>query len=190
MDNCPHYRYNMDCLRVICLLPIGEKLVIVFYHILEKRDREERMKKNPSKILIIDDDPVLIRILEKRLKVDGYEVVGALSGQGGLKRAQEDIPDLILLDLMIPDINGVDVAKQLRSNELTKEIPIICMSVTLGVENDQGDEEIEIDGEFFRVFAKPLHNRKLLSVMRKTINRAKDIQQQKSKKGNKDGSEI
>lgn len=127
--------------------------------------------KSPKKILVVDDDPVMTKLLEKRLKVDGYDVISALSGSDGIAKAIKEKPALIVLDLMIPDINGVDVTKELKKNDGTKTIPIVFISVTLGVENDKGDEKIEIDGEFFRIFAKPLHNRKLLSVIRKEINK-------------------
>jgi CheY-like chemotaxis protein len=128
-------------------------------------------KKPTRKVLVVDDDPGMIRILEKRLRMDGYEVLGALSGKSCLQRAKSELPDIVLLDLMIPDLSGIEVARRLRENPTTKGIPIIFMTVTMGVENDKGNEEINIDGNLYRIFAKPLHDRKLLSTMRKTINR-------------------
>jgi len=81
------------------------------------------------------------------------------------------LPTLILLDLMLPDVGGVEVARSLRSDPRTEQIPVIFMTVTLGVEVDKGDETMEVDGWLYRVFAKPLHRPKLLSEIRKSINR-------------------
>ena len=129
------------------------------------------MKKNPKRILVIDDDPGMIKLLEKWLKVAGKEVIGALSGKSGLKRAKDESLDLILIDLMLPDIGGIEVAQKLKSDASTKDIPLIFISAYIGLENDKGDEKIDIEGHLCPVFAKPLHNPKLLSEIRKSINR-------------------
>ena len=129
------------------------------------------MKKTPKRILVIDDDPGMIKVLEKWLKVAGREVVAALSGKSGLKRAKEESPDLIVIDLMLPDIGGIEVAQKLKADSITEGIPLIFISAYIGLENDQGDEKIDIDGHLCPVFAKPLHNPKLLSEIRKSINR-------------------
>jgi len=102
---------------------------------------------------------------------DGYRVISAVDGSMALRKAKEESPDLILLDLMIPQMNGKQIAISLKDMPETKDIPLIFITATLGVENDKGDEEIDIDGRLCRIFAKPLHNPKLLSVIRKTINR-------------------
>ena len=129
------------------------------------------MKKAPKRILVIDDDPGMIKLLEKWLKVAGKEVIGALSGKSGLKRAKEESLDLILIDLMLPDIGGVEIAQKLKAEAATQNIPLIFISAYIGLENDRGDEKIDIDGYLCPVFAKPLHNPKLLSEIRKSINR-------------------
>ena len=129
------------------------------------------MAKTPKKILVIDDDPNIVRLLEKWLKNAGCQVLGAYNGQVGLEMAQKNPPTLILLDLMLPDIGGLEVAKKLRARPRTGNIPVIFMTVTMGVEIDKGNETIEVDGWLYRVFAKPLHRLKMLSEIRKSINR-------------------
>ena len=129
------------------------------------------MKRPPKRILVIDDDPGMIKLLEKWLKVAGKEVIGALSGKSGLKRAKEEPLDLILIDLMLPDIGGIDVAQKLKADAATQDIPVIFISAYIGLENDKGDEKIDIGGHLCPVFAKPLHNPKLLSEVRRAINR-------------------
>ena len=124
-----------------------------------------------KKVLIIDDDVGQCHILDKWLKNDGYTTIMTATGEEGLNTAKEKLPDCILLDLMLPDVNGIDIAKELLLDSSTKNIPIVFITITMGVENDKGDEEIEVDGAYFRAFAKPLHQRKLLSVVRKEINK-------------------
>ena len=129
------------------------------------------MSKPQRKILVIDDDPNVIKIMEKWLLNDGCAVINAMNGQVGLDKARVELPDLVVSDMMLPDTNGVDVARALKADENTTNIPVIFITVTLGVEVDKGDETIDIDGCLYRIFAKPLHTRKLLSEIKKSINR-------------------
>jgi len=132
------------------------------------------MKKTVRTILVIDDDPNMIRILQKWLQNAGCKVWGALNGTAGIETAQRERPLLILLDLMLPDVGGIEVARRLRCDKQTADIPVIFMTVTMGVEIDKGDETMEVDGWLYRVFAKPLHRQKLLSEIRKSINRRRN----------------
>jgi DNA-binding response OmpR family regulator len=79
-------------------------------------------------ILVVDDDLTLREMYEERLKQDGYIVIGAADGAEALKKAQEENPALVILDIMMPKINGIDVFKQLRSDEKTKGIPIVILT--------------------------------------------------------------
>jgi len=130
------------------------------------------MGNKTQRILIIEDEPGLTLILEKWLKNAGKETVMAYTGKAGLEILQEEIPDLVLLDLMLPDVGGVEVCRQMMEDSRTKDIPIIFMTACIGVETDKGDETMEVDGRYFRAFAKPLHKQKLLSEIRKAINRS------------------
>ena len=129
------------------------------------------MKKTPKKILVIDDDAGMVRLLEKWLRVAGKLVVAASNGTDGFKKAKEEKPNLILLDIGLPDQNGLQIARDLREDPLTQNIPIIFITISIDVKKDKGDQVIMVDGQTYRAFAKPLHNQKLLSEIRKTINR-------------------
>lgn len=72
---------------------------------------------NQAKILLVDDEPDILEILEYNLRKEGYEVATAENGEAGLKRAKEFKPDLIILDIMMPIMDGVEVCRQLRSNK-------------------------------------------------------------------------
>ncbi len=124
-----------------------------------------------KKILIVDDDPGILRLLEKCLpKAHGYEVITALESRKGLELARVHQPDLILLDIMIPDQSGGDLAKELREDPKTQQIPIVFMSVLL---EEEGKKRIEIHGQEYRAVAKPIYLPELLSTIRKAINESK-----------------
>ena len=129
------------------------------------------MKKAAKKILIVDDDAGMIKLLQKWLKVAGYVTVEALDGYTAIDKAESELPDLILLDVLLPDLNGTDVVKQLKLNPKVKDIPIVFMTICINEEDDKGDQKIGVQGESFPAFAKPLHNPKLLAVIRKAINK-------------------
>jgi len=89
---------------------------------------------DPARILVIDDIPQNIRVAEAVLRPQGYEVIGAGSGREGLGRAREDQPDLILLDIMMPDMSGFDVCQALRTDAITSIIPIVIVTASLDQE--------------------------------------------------------
>lgn len=81
-----------------------------------------------QKILLIEDEAALQKTLEKVLTAEGYKTVAALDGEIGIKLAKEENPDLILLDVVLPKINGLEVLEELKSNTETKGIPIIILT--------------------------------------------------------------
>jgi CheY-like chemotaxis protein len=81
-----------------------------------------------SKILIVDDDPDCVELLSIHLLRRGHVVVGAKDGPEALERASWERPDLILLDLRMPAVDGIRVIEILRGNDLTAETPIVLMS--------------------------------------------------------------
>ena len=86
------------------------------------------MSLEKRRILLIDDDPLIRRIVTKTLSADGYQVQEAGSGAEGLALAQNQPPDLILLDLMMPGMDGFQVCAQLRQNSLTANVPILMLT--------------------------------------------------------------
>jgi len=80
------------------------------------------------RILIIEDERGLTDVLNYNLAREGYEVIVAHDGQEGLRKAQMQLPDLILLDLMLPGMDGLEVCRQLRAGELTRAVPILMLT--------------------------------------------------------------
>jgi len=89
-----------------------------------------------SRILIIEDERALTDVLTYNLKREGYEITLAHDGKEGLRKAQTLLPDLILLDLMLPVMNGLEVCRELRAGERTRQIPIVMLTAK-AEESDQ-----------------------------------------------------
>ena len=88
-----------------------------------------------KKVLVVDDEDDAVSFLEAILKEQGLGVISANDGEAGLSKARSESPDLILLDVQMPKINGFDLFKMLRDDEKTKEIPIIMLT---GIEDKIG----------------------------------------------------
>jgi len=81
-----------------------------------------------SKLLIVDDEPATVDMLAIFLKMRGYETVAAYSGNDGLLMVSVENPDLLILDLMMPDLEGFDVCQRLRENPQNARLPILIVS--------------------------------------------------------------
>ncbi len=88
-----------------------------------------------KKILVIDDYPDNVFLLQDRLEHEGFEVIKAYDGNMGIQKAVEEKPDLILLDIMMPDVSGYDVCKVLSTKVETKLIPIILLTALTEADN-------------------------------------------------------
>ncbi len=86
------------------------------------------MAEKSARILVVEDEEVSLELLTIRLENAGFEVLAAADGEEGLRLAQEESPDLILLDFMLPKISGVTVCTELKSDERFKRIPIIMLT--------------------------------------------------------------
>ena len=82
----------------------------------------------PKKILVVDDEPMVIRMVTDALTARGFTVISAPNGYEGLIAARGEKPDLILLDVVMPDLDGHEVLARLRKDERTKAIPVIHLS--------------------------------------------------------------
>lgn len=92
------------------------------------------MAEQPLKILVVEDDLAILTGLSMNLRYEGYEVLQAQDGRQGLARALDDGPDLIVLDVMLPELNGFDVLKELRKRG--KDVPVVMLSAK-GAEMDK-----------------------------------------------------
>ena len=81
-----------------------------------------------TKILIVEDDPLISRMYEKIFSFEKYQVMLANDGSSGIRKAKSFKPALILLDVMMPKMNGLDALKKLKDAELTKKIPVVMLT--------------------------------------------------------------
>ncbi len=91
-----------------------------------------------SKVLIVDDEEFTVDMLTTFLGMNGYETVGAYNGEDALVLAQIESPDILILDLMLPDLEGYDVCRRLRDFEPTSKLPVLILSArTAQVDKDK-----------------------------------------------------
>jgi CheY-like chemotaxis protein len=81
-----------------------------------------------KRILLVEDEEIMINLLEKKLKREGYEVSIAKDGEKGLEKIREEKPDLILLDIILPKMNGFEVMERMKEDEELSKIPVIVIS--------------------------------------------------------------
>lgn len=81
-----------------------------------------------AKVLVVDDEPDAVELVSFNLKAAGYEVVTADDGNEAVKRARQHVPDLVLLDVMLPEVDGLEVCKLLRRDPVTAGVPIIMLT--------------------------------------------------------------
>lgn len=93
------------------------------------------MPNSEKKILIIEDDKFLRKLVVRKLMSEGYDVSEAVDGEQGVKKAQTENPDLVLLDLILPGIDGFEVLARIKSDSNTNSIPVIILS-NLGQRED------------------------------------------------------
>ncbi len=110
------------------------------------------------RILIVEDERGLTDVLEYNLKREGYDTVVAHDGQEGLRKAQTLLPDLILLDIMLPGLSGFDVCRELRAGDRTREIPIIIISA----KSEETDQVVGFSLGADDYVTKPFHVKVLL----------------------------
>ncbi len=126
-----------------------------------------------SKILIVEDEKKIARFLELELRHEGYEVITAFDGRSGLESALENDPDLLILDLMLPELSGIEVCRRLRH---TSDIPIIMLTA----KDDVSDKVMGLDMGADDYMTKPFAIEELLARIRVALkkHRAKDSVQQ------------
>ena len=99
----------------------------------------------PATVLVVDDDPVILRLLEASFEMEGFTVVGAADGVEGLARAREVLPDVVVLDVMMPRMTGHEVATALRADPHTARIPIIFVTARAQSSDVERGLELGVD---------------------------------------------
>ncbi len=133
------------------------------------------MKKN---ILIVEDEPDAVELLELHLKNAGYDVTLAEDGEEALRKIHKSIPDLVILDLMIPEINGLEVCKVIRKDPATESIPVVmCTAKASEIDKVLG---LELGADDY--ITKPFSPRELVLRVKNLLKRNNKTQQPEKNK--------
>jgi DNA-binding response OmpR family regulator len=124
----------------------------------------------PATVLVVDDDPVILKLLEVNFEMEGFQVVRAADGAEGLERARAVLPDIVVLDVMMPRMTGYEVAKALREDDGTAHIPIIF--VTARAQSSDVERGMELGVEDY--VTKPFDPLELIDRVNALLARARD----------------
>ena len=124
----------------------------------------------PPTILVVEDDPMLGRLLRATLEAEGYAVVVAPTGEEGIAYALREVPHLMLLDLMLPGIDGFEVVEQLRANVKTAHIPVVMLSAR----HDTADKIRAFESHVDDYLTKPFNSDELLARIRTQLRHVEE----------------
>ncbi len=123
-----------------------------------------------KRILCIEDEPEMIDLIRLILGRRGFEVLGAAGGTAGLKEVREQLPDLVLLDLMMPDMDGWEVYQQMKADDSTRNIPVIVVTAKAqSIDKVLGLHIAKVDD----YIAKPFSPQDLLNSVEKVLSQKK-----------------
>ncbi len=122
------------------------------------------MSERPARVLVVEDDEEIVQVLQRSLRLEGYEVRASLDGEAALADADAFSPDLVVLDLGLPRVDGIDVARALREKG---DVPILMLTARDGVE--QRVEGLDAGADDYLV--KPFERQELLARMRALLRR-------------------
>ncbi len=123
------------------------------------------------KILVIDDKEELLMLLEIIFLDTGYETIGTTESTLAVKYAMKEKPDIIILDIMMPGMNGWDVLKEIKGNSAIKNIPVLMLSVKADREDREKSKKLGAEA----IMRKPFEAKKLIEVVNKIIEERSDI---------------
>lgn len=125
----------------------------------------------PHKILIVEDDKDIAKMLDYNLKKEGYRTIVSKSGEDAIDKAAEETPDLMLLDLMLPGLDGLEVCKQLKAGKKTADIPIIMLTA----KSQESDKVIGLELGADDYVTKPFSPRELTARIKAVLRRSKGV---------------
>lgn len=114
------------------------------------------------RILLVDDEPSIVKMVGKRLEVEGFDVLIATDGQDGLTKARTQSPDLIVLDLMLPKLNGYEICAMLKQDSRYQKIPIVMFTARA----QEKDEKLGLECGADAYVRKPFRAQDLLGKIR------------------------
>lgn len=132
--------------------------------ILEKRPALLKMEK----IVVIEDEDDILEVIAYNLKREGYEVVTSTSGEDGLEKIEKSSPHLVVLDLMLPEIDGIELCRKLKSDPLTRAIPVIMVTA----KGEESDVVLGLGVGADDYITKPFSPRELVARVKAVLRRS------------------
>lgn len=123
------------------------------------------MKEGVPKVVIIDDEPGVLAMYSEKLRLEGFRVETALDGQSGIELIKKEKPDVILLDIIMPKLNGFDVLNILKSDKETEDIPVFLLTNLPEEAGEQKGKELQATGYLVKANYEP----KALAEMLKSV---------------------
>ena len=126
------------------------------------------MSDGKSRVLVVDDEPSIAKIVKKQLEVAGYDVAVAADGELGWTKARDETPDVIILDVMLPKLNGYEVCGRLKQDERLRRIPVLML--TAKAQRQDQSEGLRCGADAYLI--KPFQLEELLEQVRTLLARA------------------
>jgi two-component system cell cycle response regulator DivK len=121
----------------------------------------------PRRILVVEDNPLNLKLVRDVLHFAGYDVIEARSGEEGLRVAQQDPPDLVLMDLQLPGIDGTETLRRMRQGSLGRDVPVVAVTAFAMAEDRERASQAGFDG----FVEKPISVRELPGQVEAFMNR-------------------
>ncbi|MGH2788225.1 MAG: response regulator transcription factor [Actinomycetota bacterium] len=125
------------------------------------------MSDAAKRVLVCDDDPVILRLLQVNLELEGYDVVTGRNGEDAVRLAAENTPDLVILDIMMPRLDGYQACAEIKSAEATKDVPVVFLSAKAQQSDIDRGKEYGVS----EYMTKPFDPNELLSVVDRLLRR-------------------
>ncbi|HAE83007.1 MAG TPA: DNA-binding response regulator [Ktedonobacter sp.] len=138
------------------------------------------------KILVVDDEPVLVETIAYNLEQAGYQVTTAADGASALQAARREVPDLIILDIMLPEMDGLEVCRQLRRESSTATTPIMMLTA----KSDEIDKVVGLEVGADDYVTKPFGRRELLARVRALLRRSDYVPLEAEKSAQETDNEV
>ncbi len=122
-----------------------------------------------EKILIVDDEKEMLDLLDKKLSAEKYQVIKASTGKGAVDCVRKHLPRLILMDIVLPDMEGPEAVRLLSEDPLSKNIPVLFLSGIVSKEEEMAHPEINVGGRLYKAVSKPFLFTELLGEIRKLL---------------------
>lgn len=121
-----------------------------------------------NKVLVIDDDKAINELIRVNLEIEGYKVFSAFDGDTGFALAKQELPDIVILDVMMPDVDGYTVAKRFRENDVLKDTPIIMLTALAQMKDKAKGFELGIDDYLVKPFEQDELKYRIKALLKRT----------------------